>query len=353
MTLPPPWWTWPLALPAGLLYRALVLLRLGLYRRGWLRAVPSPVPVIAVGNLTVGGAGKTPLVRALVRLAVDAGLRPAVQSRGYGRRTRADLQRVRLGDGSPADPVAIGDEPAMLALAEPDTPVYIGARRVAAVRLAWAWERPDVIVADDAYQHLRLGRAGNVLLIDAERGLGNGRMAPWGPLREPASQWRRADVIVLTKANLGDADALEQQLRQRWGVTVPILRCDHVAAGLERLDGAARLPPSAVAGREVALISGIAQPRGFERLLASLGARVGTHLAGADHQVYDGDALAGVEALLDEAVGGDVLVVTTAKDAVKLRGRVAHPDRLWVLALEARLSPEARAYFFALLGKFG
>jgi tetraacyldisaccharide 4'-kinase len=260
---------------------------------------------------------------------------------------------VRLADGSPVDPVALGDEPAMLALAEPETPVYIGARRTDAVRLAWAWEQPDVIVADDAFQHLRLARACNVLLIDAERGLGNGRMAPWGPLREPLGQWRRADVIVLTKANLGEPEALEQRLRGEWGVTVPILRSDHVAAGLERLDGGERLAPAALAGRDVALVSGIAQPRGFARLLETLGARVGAHLAGADHQAYAGAAMARVHALLAEAERTDTLVVTTAKDAVKLRGRVPDPARLWVLALEARLSPQARAYFFALLGKFG
>lgn len=348
LTIPPPPWLWPLALPLGLLYRLLVGARLGLYGLGLLKPVPAGVPVIAVGNLTTGGAGKTPMVQTLARLAVQAGLRPAIQSRGYGAVTRSGIARVCVDEGGTADAEALGDEPLMLARNNPNLPVYVGARRIESLRLAHVWDRPGVVVVDDAYQHLRMSRDCNVLLVDAERGLGNGRMLPWGPLREPRREFRRADVVIITKANLGDADALHERLVNSWGVTVPVFRSRHHATALTRLCGGERLPSEALAGRPVSLVSGIAQPAGFRALVEALGASVTRHTAHPDHHTYTRGDLEAIEAMLAEGGQPPPLVLTTAKDAVKLEPRLAGPERLWVLELEARLEPPAEAFFFDL-----
>ncbi len=236
-------------LPLAPLYWALTVLRPLFYRWGWLRTHRARTPVVSVGNLSVGGSGKSPLVEYLAREAARLGLRPAVATRGYGRRGGSSLLRVRLDEGVAAHPEQMGDEPYLLAWRNPALPVVVGSDRVAAARLAEALDRPDVILLDDGYQHLRLARELNVLLVDAERGLGNGRLLPLGILREPASALARADVILITKAGLGDADALRKTLAGRWGARAPIFTCDYLPARLLRLDGGAELPASALAGR--------------------------------------------------------------------------------------------------------
>jgi len=338
---------WPLCLT----YRGLVATRAAAYRRGWLATHRAGVPVVAVGNLTVGGSGKTPVVDYLLRLATARGVPAAVLTRGHGRRTGSHLSRVRWADTPAADATAVGDEPLMLARRHPAVPVYVGPDRVAAARLAAVVDAPRLLVADDAFQHLRLARDLNLLLVDAERGLGNERVLPCGPLREPPGAIHRADAVLITKANLGDADAVAQRLTARWGFRGPVFRSAFLPAALERLDGAAALPPEALAGREVGLVCGIAQPAGFAAVVAALGGRVARERTFPDHHPY---APADLERLATEAAGADPAApawVTTEKDAVKLRDRFPRPDRLWVLRMEARPESAAEAFFIDFMGK--
>ncbi|MCH7476962.1 MAG: tetraacyldisaccharide 4'-kinase, partial [SAR324 cluster bacterium] len=169
-------------IPLSLLYGALGSFRAGLYARGRLATHRLSTPVISVGNLTVGGSGKTPMVEYLARLARQAGLRPAVLTRGYRRGSRSQLIRACTDSPAPGDPRLLGDEPFMLYTRNPGLPVYIGKDRAAAGRLAELLDAPDVMVLDDGFQHLRLARQLNVLLIDGAHGLGNRRVLPCGPL---------------------------------------------------------------------------------------------------------------------------------------------------------------------------
>src|SRR5689334_2460566 len=130
-----PWWLAPVAWPLAGLYGATVAARMAAYRRGWLASFRPEVPVVSVGNLTVGGSGKTPFTDYLLGEAVRAGMRPACLTRGYGRTGRSHVARVRGADGVPADPQAIGDEPTLLAMRHPDVPLYVGADRAASARL--------------------------------------------------------------------------------------------------------------------------------------------------------------------------------------------------------------------------
>jgi tetraacyldisaccharide 4'-kinase len=183
--------------PLSLLFRIVVAVRRGLYGAGILRSQRLPVPVIVVGNITVGGVGKTPLTRALAEHLSQRGFKPGIVSRGYGG-TSVAPRAVAPGD----DPKVVGDEP--LLLAETGLPVWIGHNRAGAGRgLIRANPSCDVIVADDGLQHYALARAMEIAVIDASREFGNGLMLPAGPLREPVSRLRDVDAVVLKVEILG------------------------------------------------------------------------------------------------------------------------------------------------------
>jgi len=268
-----------------------------------------------------------------------------VLSRGYGRAGGSHHLRVCLAQGATARPEHCGDEPALLARRHPQVPLYVGADRAESARLACLWDDPGVFVMDDGYQHLRLARALNLLLVDAERGLGNRRLLPRGPLREPPSALARADAVVISKANLGDAEALHQWLAGPGGVKSPIFRCDYVPRRLARLDGGAERPAASLAGEKVSLHCAIAQPEGFRATVETLGATVLLMMALPDHFPHGAERLADAEKL-QAAQGLAPLWVTTEKDAVKLRGRVAQPERVWVLEMAVVPEPAAETFFF-------
>jgi tetraacyldisaccharide 4'-kinase len=344
---------WPLlALLAGL-YGALGALRRHAYRRGWLRTERAACPVLSVGNLTAGGSGKTPLVDWLLRAAAQAGCRPVAISRGYRNRSASDVIRCRAAEGLPPDPVAMGDEPALLARRNPDVPVYVARRRALAARLAALVDRPGLIVLDDGFQHLRLARALDVVLIDGQAGLGNGRLLPLGPLREPLRAARRAHAVLIAKAEPDEAEPLRARIAAALGGTVPVFTSAYRPAALRRLDGGPELPLEALRGRAVHALCGIASPQGFVRTVEALGARVERLHAHADHFAYPQAALQALEAALDadpEAAAGPRWIATE-KDAVKLAGRLAGAERLWVLEMAVHPDPAAQAFFFDFIAR--
>src|SRR5262249_39123188 len=154
------------------------------------------------------------------------------------------------------------------------------------------------------------------LLVDAERGFGNGKLLPRGPLREPLSAVARADVVVISKANLGDAARVRRELEAP-GVAKPIFRCAHVPGRLRRVDGKGELPASALAGTRVTMVCGIAQPGGFGRTLAAAGATVGNTVTFPDHHKFSAGDLAALDAQMSGASPERVAWVTTEKDATK------------------------------------
>ena len=299
-----------LRLLAGI-YAGAIGLRRGAYRRGWLRAHRIDVPVIVVGNLNVGGSGKTPLVIALVESLRAAGWNPGVASRGYGRHSHGQ-QRVDAN----TRPSAGGDEPVLIAR-RTGAPVVVDADRVAAAR-ALREQGCDVIVADDGLQHYRLHRDIEIEVIDAARGYGNGQLLPAGPLREPPERAMDCDLHVVNGGEFDDGDA------DRYGMR---LRGDELVA----LDGKRRQPLATLAGQRVHAIAGIGDPLRFFRALAHAGAEVVEH-AFADHHAYLAQDFAFAETLP---------IVMTEKDAVKCAGFAL--KGAWMLPVRAEL-PDA---FFA------
>ena len=320
-----------------------MLLRLHAYKKGWLKIYRPNTPVISVGNLTVGGTGKTPVVDLLSRELQSRRIKPAILSRGYGRKNNKTQKRLRFCEKKHADPDLFGDEPYMLAMRNPEVPVYVDSSRIAAADTAEKHDNPDVLVLDDAYQHLAIHRDLNLLLIDAERGLENRNLIPYGSLREPVNQWIRADAIIVTKANISSADAVSEILKKELKVTCPVFNFNFEAQGLYRLDGEDRQLIQHLAGKNLVTVSGIALPDGFRKMLENLGGNLIGSLEFADHHDYSINDVQKILKKQDELKPDYIL--TTEKDAVKLRQFSELSNSIWILEIEVRPEESWNAFF--------
>jgi tetraacyldisaccharide 4'-kinase len=287
-------------IPFSLPYGAAAALRRTAYRRGWLRAITLPVPAISIGNLTVGGTGKTPMVRWVAERILAAGRRPLVFSSGFGARA----------DGSTLD-----EEGASLKRALPGVPIRQGrdAPRLL-LEACSSPERPDAIVLDDGFQKLAIRRDLDLVMLDATRPFGTGLAVPAGPLREWPAALAAAGVIVLSRVDLAGPDrglALKRRVEARVP-GVPVLRQRHDATRLVR-SGA---PAADLRGLGVHLISAIAHPRAFEETVRRTGARVLGHDAFMDHAPLPGRVVE--RALARARDEGADLLLASAKDAPKL-----------------------------------
>ncbi|HET9552754.1 MAG TPA: tetraacyldisaccharide 4'-kinase [Anaeromyxobacteraceae bacterium] len=318
---------------AELLFRAAAALRGWLYDRGLLASARAAAPVISVGNLAVGGAGKTPVTIAIARRLAARGRAVAVLSRGYGasrgdERVVADDRAVLLGAAEG------GDEPALIARRLPGVRVLCGPRRAALAPLALAGLGADALLLDDGFQHRALGRDLDVVVLDAANPVGNGHLLPAGPNREPLSALRRAGLVWLSRVDQADPVALE-----RWRAAArratgrePVESCH---APIDVVDGTLlrSLGPEALRGRRVLLLSGLARPGAFRRTVEGLGATIAAERRFPDHHRFSGAELD--EALAAAAGAGCELVVTTEKDAVRLEPARAADPRLAVVRIEA------------------
>lgn len=295
---------WPARIlqPLAACFSATVQLRAAAYRHGWLRSHRVGVPVIVVGNLFVGGTGKTPLVIWLAQRLRASGCRPGVVSRGYNGEAAREPRLVEAND----DPACMGDEPVLIA-ARTGMPVAVGADRVAAAELLIAERHCDLIISDDGLQHYRLERDVEIAVFDAERGVGNGRCFPAGPLREPLSRLQRVDLV------LGNGGAVNGG-----GYAFRLLPGELVAVG----HGSPSSVPPAV-GSRVRAVAGIGHPERFFRLLQAQGYCV-VPQPFPDHYMFQQKDLQYAEPLP---------IIMTEKDAVKCRQMAM--DGLWCLPVAA------------------
>ncbi len=311
-------------------YRAAVGLRNALYDGGRLPIHRLPCLVVSLGNLTVGGTGKTPLTSHVASFLRESGYRVGIVSRGYGRRRGRSPLLVSDGRSLLADAASAGDEPCLMARDNPAVPVAVGADRVAAARLLMRLTPCEVLLLDDAFQHRRLARDIDLLLVDGRDPWGNGKMLPRGPLREPVDSLARADALVVTRSDGRGPEALRSALG-RHHPGVPQFHCRLVPRGFVKPDGET-VGPAALHGFSAYAFSGIARPERFEDDLKGLGLRIAATRRFPDHHAYRRRDLEeiGAEARLS---GADVLV-TTEKDLVRIVQPPEGPTPLYALAIQ-------------------
>ncbi|MFN0162295.1 MAG: tetraacyldisaccharide 4'-kinase [Burkholderiales bacterium] len=305
------WWrsglTWRsiMLLPLSCLYGALVAVRGWLYRRGWLKAQRLPVPILIVGNLVVGGTGKTPLAIALAAALATRGFTPGLVSRGYGAKIKAPLEV-----DADSDPSRVGDEP-LLIRRRTGMPVWVAPDRVAAARaLLAAHPRTDLLISDDGLQHLRLARDCEIAVFDG-RGAGNGELLPAGPLRERLERLASVDAVVVNGMQAAGLPQSAWTMRLAFD-TLRQLNAPHAATNLKGL-----------AGRRLAAVAGTGNPARFFDALAAAGLKADAH-AFPDHHAFKPDDF--------NAIDADIILMTE-KDALKCASFV--DPRLWVAPVTA------------------
>ena len=322
--------------PPSLAYRLAVAARNAAFDRGLLRARRLPRPVISVGNLAVGGAGKTPFAMLLARGLRARGLRAAVLSRGYGASAEGPFfpRLVSNGAGAILSPREAGDEAHLLARGLPGTVVAIDPDRLRAGEMAARRFPVDVFILDDGFQHRRLRRDLDILLLDGTNPFGNGRLLPAGRLREPPSAARRADAIVFTRCPGPPPPHALRRLREL-GAGARIFTATHQPARLARPGPGPVEDPASLRKTPVAAFCGLAEPEGFFRTLEGLGARVVLSRRFPDHHPY---RPAEIETLARAAAAaGAAVLVTTAKDAVRIPETPTLPLPLRVLEIEMKI----------------
>ncbi|NLH50202.1 MAG: tetraacyldisaccharide 4'-kinase [Myxococcales bacterium] len=305
-----------LLIPFGLIYGLILSLRARAYRQGWFSAARPVCRVVSVGNLTLGGTGKTPVTAWLARDLKDSGQAVAVVSRGYRGSREGWCCVVSDGATRLLDAGQAGDEPVLLADALPGVPVIISARRSIGVETAVSRFSSRIVICDDAFSHLALRRDLDLVLIHGRDGLGNGRCFPAGPLREPAGAIRRAGAVLLN-VTAGEEPEVEPEIR-RSGFTGPIFRFRYGQVRLASLSDRRSVEPAA--DKPLLAFAAIARPEDFFQGLARAGWPVAASRVFPDHHLYTPSDLSALIALAKSQ--NISRLATTAKDAVKLPAKL-------------------------------
>lgn len=322
-------------LPFELAFRGVVALRGLAFDRRWLGVSESSAAVISVGNLAVGGAGKTPVTLAIATRLAARGRRVAVLSRGYGA-IRADARLVADGERVLLTAEQGGDEPVLLARRLPGVLVLCGPRRAELAATATSRHGANALLLDDGFQHRALARDLDVVVLDAANPFGNGHLLPVGPNREPHSALGRAGLVWLSRVDQADPGRLERLRALALDCTgkQPV---ESRHAPLDLLDGTltGSRGLAAARGKRVLLLSGLARPGAFRRTVEGLGAEVVAERRHPDHHRFTAADLDDARAAADQARAD--LILTTEKDAVKLPPEVAAEPRLAVVRIEAEI----------------
>jgi len=330
------------------IFRGLVALRLWLYRERLFHDTPLGCKVVVVGNLTVGGTGKTPVVMRMARVLAARGRKVAILSRGYKGRSDSLTRRfwrwltqgrrpvpLVVSDGKTvlADPDEAGDEPYMMArnLLDAGVVVIVDRNRVEGGRFALRQFGVDTILLDDGLQYLPLRGQVNLLLVDRHNPVGNRQMLPRGILREPIANLSRGTFIFVTKCDDGVPPELEAEIRQH-NPRAEIIACAHRPSEIAEVDGPGRYPLDWLKGRNVMAFSGIATPDRFEATLRELGANLVAHRRFLDHHAFAAEDL---DEILERAYRSKAeVIVTTEKDAVRLQASFRPPLPLLYIRLD-------------------
>ncbi len=339
-------------IPPAKLYAAWMRIRADLYRKQLCTPRKLPCRVVSVGNLSVGGTGKTPMVMYLARCLTARGLKVVVISRGY--RGQFEKQGGIVSDGHKvlAGVKDSGDEPQILATQLPGVPVIVGGNRYRAGQRAISIYNPDVILLDDAYQHLKLQRDLDLVLMDCRRPLGNGYTLPAGELREPPQSLNRTDAVIFTRCDVisGTAQTKRPFPDLSECFTGPVFKTRHVPVIRNIVSGRHnRFMHSTIAGRRVFAFSGLAKNEEFLYTLSGFECDLAGSLGFPDHHHYSVADLAGISHRA-EKLAVDV-IVTTEKDYVKIKRATEWPVDLVVMGIDISFGDDKERFHTFLVEK--
>ena len=348
------WWLFPFFL-ISILYRGIISLRNCSYDSGLFTVRKLDCKIISVGNITVGGTGKTPIVIMLANLLREKGYRPVILSRGYGGKKKGRVNIVSDGGNVFMKPDEAGDEPVLIAKSARNIPVVTGKNRYLTGKFAIEHFGADVLILDDAFQHRSLFRDIDIVLLDEKRPLGNGFIIPRGELREPTNALGRAEIIVKT----GDRSQ-ESGDRSQWsGISDQGIEAGCRMSGthmfeayrrpvaLLRGDAGDIYPLDYLHGKKICAFAGIAKPDSFKKTIASVGGEVVAFLSFPDHHVYTREDLDKIMKTVSESSAQ--IILTTEKDGIKL---IDFPDLLrdiYQLRIEMEILPSQKKFEDILL----
>jgi tetraacyldisaccharide 4'-kinase len=315
----------------SLIYRFLVQSRQTLYSTGILKSFTLPCRVISIGNITLGGTGKTPTAIYLAQLFQARGMKTVVLSRGYKGTSSEKAAVVSDGKRILLDVREAGDEPFLLSKALPGVPIIIGKNRVVAGQCAIEQFSPEMVILDDGFQHVQLKRDVDIVLIDLHYGFGNGHLVPRGMLREPLSSMKRANIFLLTKRiDARDDQAVEEKIISLTA-GAPIFFTHYEINCLTTLHEDKQTDPRTLHGKKVLALSGIGNPHYFSYLLRLNGLSVTEEVILPDHHYYTPQDAS----MLGEYLSRVDCIVTTTKDSSKMDREMF--KKLPILTLEVML----------------
>jgi tetraacyldisaccharide 4'-kinase len=331
-------------------YRLIINLRNWLYDHNIFREVKLPCPVISVGNITVGGTGKTPCVIWLARMLKSQGFKPAVLSRGYGSKNSSPVNIVSDGNGILVSSAIAGDEPYLIARSLQGIPVITGPKRILTGKTAIDRFGANILICDDAFQHRQIFRDINLVLLDSEKPSGNGQLLPRGSLREPATALRRANAFILTRTN----EAVKVNIiiaKSASAGKIPVFGSSHRPIDAIKGDYSLQLPLSDFKGKKVCAFAGIAKPNSFKKALIEIGAQIISFDIFPDHHRY---SLQELKNIRNNFLKNNAdLLITTEKDGMRLQEFTEFLNEIYLLRIELEIIPDENSLKNFILSKLG
>jgi tetraacyldisaccharide 4'-kinase len=312
----PPWTSaLGILLPFSFLYRLISGARTWLYESGVWKQRKLEARVISVGNVTAGGTGKTPLVIYLAEKLKEKNRKVAILTRGYGRKKKQMVELTKQ-TRERINWVDVGDEPYLLAGRLVDVPILVSRRRAISGRHAIRELGSEILILDDGFQHLKLSRDLDIVVIDSTDPFGNGRLLPAGILREPLTSLKRADLFVMTKTDQASStDELIGVLKGH-NPKAPIVESVYRVRSVEDLISGHPVEPKDMRGKSAIAFSGIGNPASFESSLKQLGIRISKHRKFRDHHAYGRKDIADIKRQAEESRAD--FIITTEKDSVRI-----------------------------------
>lgn len=337
----------PLILLLGILslvYRLIIFIRNSFYNRGIFSQEKLLCKVISIGNITVGGMGKTPTVIMLANLLREQGYKPAVLSRGYGGKATSAINIVSDGVHILMGHVEAGDEPVLIAKSLRGIPVLTGANRVITGRVAIEKLGADLLILDDGFQHRRIFRDIDVVLLSRKNPFGNGSLLPRGPLREPPASLKRANLVIWKDSAIDSRFPNDQE--QSIGSFLPAFSAYLKPIELRRGDMKSTLPLEYIRGKRICAISGIGSPESFKETIEAIGGVVVGFLAFPDHYRY---ATSDISEIRMTASRLDAEIITTEKDGIRLTEFLDFLNEIIVLKMEMEVLPSREAFLASIM----